>query len=353
MHTVSSGTGTPRALAMWASVVSIGAYLPIDQAPDASTDSGEASGWRAAGDQNDPYPGHRLVRSRSGFFISEDGFILTNAGTVAPFEGREIAIVDVEIEGRHYQARVVGTEPTVDLAVLAVDLPFSTRAVKLAEQDSAKVGRWAIALGDPPGPERTFDPGTIAAVPERDCYQEQRGATLLQTSCRLDPESYGGPLVDIAGRVIGITVPRPGGVGPAALMAFARQAQALPNGIAMTLYEALRAKESRRSPWLGVAVLELTRATRTRSSPRTGVYIDDVYDPSPASRAGIRVGDVLTGIDDHRVLSVADFQKWLYLAGIGASVRLHVSREGEALELPVTIEERPAAARPVDPTARE
>jgi hypothetical protein len=125
------------------SVVSIGAYLPIDQAPDASTDSGEASGWRAAGDRNDPYPGHRLVRSRSGFFISEDGFILTNAGTVAPFEGREIAIVDVEIEGRHYQARVVGTEPTVDLAVLAVDLPFSTRAVKLSE--GLRQGR---SLGD-------------------------------------------------------------------------------------------------------------------------------------------------------------------------------------------------------------
>ena len=117
------------------------------------------------------------------------------------------------------------------------------------------------------------------------------------------------------------------------------------------LYDALRAKESRRSPWLGFSVLELTRENRTRRSPRTGIYIDGVFDPSPASRAGIRVGDVLTAIDDQRVLSVADFQKSLYLAGIGATVRLHVSRDGEALELPATIEERPEAARPVDPTA--
>jgi S1-C subfamily serine protease len=332
------------------SVVSVGAYVAGDDATDVAK-SADATGWREAGTRDDPYPGFRLVRSLSGFFISDDGFLLTNAGAVEAFEGREIDLLDVEIEGRHYQARLVGAEPTVDLAVLAVDLPFATRPVQLAEEDSVRVGRWAIALGDPPGPERSFDAGTIAGMPERECYQEQRTATVVQTSCRLDPESYGGPLVDIAGRVIGVTVPRPGGVGPAAFLAFARQAQALPNGIAMTLYEALRAKESRRSPWLGFSVLELTRATRTRTSPRTGVVIDDVFDPSPAARAGIRVGDVLTAIDDHRVLSVADFQKWLYLAGIGAQVTLHVSRDGAPLALPVTIEERPDAARPVDATA--
>jgi S1-C subfamily serine protease len=333
-------------------VVSVGAYVPVatGDVPAAAAPT-DPAGWREGEAQNDPHPGFRLVRARSGFFVSEDGFLLTNAGAVEPFEGREIDVVDVEIEGRHHRARVVGIEPTVDLAVLAADLPFASRPVKLAEEDSVKVGRWAIALGDPPGPERSFDAGTIAAMPERDCYQAQRGATLVQTSCRLDPESYGGPLVDIAGRVIGITVPRPGGVGPAAVLAFARQAQALPNGIAMTLYEALRAKESRRSPWLGFSVLELTRENRTRTSPRTGIFIDDVFDPSPAARAGIRVGDVLTAIDDQRVLSVADFQKSLYLAGIGTEVRLHLWRGGEALGIPVTIEERPEAARPVDPTA--
>jgi serine protease Do len=333
------------------SVVSISAYVSLREGEAASDGAVPFPGWREAHQRGDPYPGFRLVRSRSGFFISEDGFLLTNAGVLEPFEGREIEVVDVEIEDKHHQARVIGAEPTVDLAVLAVGVPFRIRPVTFADEDAARVGRWAIALGDPPGPERTFDPGTIAGLPERDCYQEQRGATLIQTSCRLDPESYGGPLVDIEARVIGITVPRPGGVGTAALMSFARQAQALPNGIVKTLYEALRAKESRRSPWLGFSVLELTRKTRTRGGPRTGVYIDDIFDPSPASRAGVRVGDVLTAVEDHRVLSVADFQKWLYLAGIGAQVTLHLSRDGESLALPVTVEERPVAARPVDPTA--
>jgi S1-C subfamily serine protease len=333
------------------SVASVGAWVAVEPASEASP--GDAAGWREAGPRDDPHPGFRLARARSGFFIGDDGFLLTNAGAVEPVDGREVAIVDVEIDDLHYRARVVGVEPTVDIALLKVELPFATRPVQLAAEDSVRVGRWAIALGDPPGPERTFSTGTIASRPERLCYQEQRAATLVQTSCRLDPESYGGPVVDISGRVFGITVPRPGGEGPAALAAFsfARQAQALPIGLALTLADAMKARESSRSPWLGFSVLELTRQTRNRRSPRTGVFIDDVFEPSPASRAGIRVGDVLVAIDANRVLSVPDFQKWLYLAGIGAKVTLHLSRNGEEIALPMVIEERPAEAMPSDPTS--
>lgn len=335
------------------SVSSVGAWISVEPATEASP-SGDASGWREAGPRDDPYPGFRLGRSRSGFFVSDDGFFLTNAGAVAPVDGRPIEIVDVEIDNVHYRARIVGVEPTVDIALLKVEVPFQTRSVQLAAEDSVRVGRWAIALGDPPGPERTFSTGTIAARPERLCYQEQRAATLVQTSCRLDPESYGGPVVDISGRVFGITVPRPGGEGGGdalAAFAFARQAQVLPIGLALTLTDAMKARESKRSPWLGFSVLELTRQTRNRRSPRTGVFIDDIFEPSPASRAGVRVGDVLIAIDGNRVLSVPDFQKWLYMAGIGGNVTLHLSRNGEELALPMVVEERPPEAMPSDPTS--
>ncbi len=75
--------------------------------------------------------------------------------------------------------------------------------------------------------------------------------------------------------------------------------------------------------------------------PRTGVYIDDVFDPSPASRAGIRVGDSLVSLDGNRLFSVLDFQKWLYLSGIGRTVELEIFREQKTLEKRVKIEERP------------
>jgi serine protease Do len=186
--------------------------------------------------------------------------------------------------------------------------------------------------------------GTLAARAERQCYQEQLTATLLQASLVVNPESFGGPLVDIRGRVVGMLVPPP-------LASTQGTTYALPIDLALNLYEALKVTESRRSPWLGVSVLELATARRRASSdspridlPSTGVYIDDVFEPSPASRAGIRVGDSLVAIDGQRLLSVLDFQKWLYLAGIGHEVSLELHRAGETLVKRVQVEERPASA---------
>jgi serine protease DegQ len=118
----------------------------------------------------------------------------------------------------------------------------------------------------------------------------------------------------------------------------------LPIQLSLTIYEALATEASEISPWLGFAVLELSRDVRRRvtKAPRTGVFIDDVFDPSPASRAGIRAGDVLTSIDGNRLLSVADFQRWLYLSGVGTTVTLEIHRDGRRIEKRVPIEQRPA-----------
>ena len=109
--------------------------------------------------------------------------------------------------------------------------------------------------------------------------------------------------------------------------------------------------ENRVSPFLGFSVLELAvlrkqvRETGERIPlPLTGVYIDNLFEPSPAASAGVRVGDSLTAIDGNRLLSVLDFQKWLYLSGVGRSVTLQLYRDGKTLEKRMTIEMRPAAA---------
>ncbi|HEX5044353.1 MAG TPA: PDZ domain-containing protein, partial [Candidatus Polarisedimenticolaceae bacterium] len=138
----------------------------------------------------------------------------------------------------------------------------------------------------------------------------------------------------IRGEVVGLTVPGPGSVN------------ALPMDLVLTLYRALQIKESSRSPWIGISVLDLSAAVRRRlpSTPLTGVYIDDVFEPSPASRAGIRAGDVLTKMDEHRIFAVSDFQHWLYLLGIDATVRLEIFREGKTLVTEVRIEQRPPSA---------
>jgi S1-C subfamily serine protease len=115
-----------------------------------------------------------------------------------------------------------------------------------------------------------------------------------------------------------------------------------------TLYDALRAKASTESPWLGISVLELDWRLRQKlgKSPRTGIYIDDVYEPSPASRAGIQPGDVLVSMGGQRLLTVSDFQRWLYLFGIDAAIEVEVWRDGKTGTHTLKIEQRPAAAVP-------
>jgi S1-C subfamily serine protease len=328
-------------------------------------------GWQNAADGRPAYPGYRLLRAGTGFFVDEDGSILTcHHLLVDPKTGEPAEIIDVEMQNNHHvRARVIGTEPTVNLAVLKAEAPVRWPTAALGDDTPPRVGQWAIALGDPPGIERTFVPGVISAIPERDCYQAERASTMIQTSLRIGAESFGGPIVDIRGRVLGISMPAspaawiPGastvGRGKAGTPAHGNDALAettgsgpvfaLPIHLAMTLYEALKVKESRRSPWLGISVLDLwadlPRKT-LKSPPPSGVFIDGVFDPSPASRAGIRIQDVLTAMDGNRVSAVQDFQRWLYLLGIGMTITLEIFRNGEILEKRVTIEERPAAAAP-------
>ncbi len=109
--------------------------------------------------------------------------------------------------------------------------------------------------------------------------------------------------------------------------------------------------QSHRSPWLGISVLEpaLVRRRPEAASvtiPPTGVYIDDVFDPSPASRAGVRPGDFLLALSGHELRSVGDFQTWLYELGIGTEVKLRLLRDGAPLEIVASIEVRPESARP-------
>src|SRR5262249_21678678 len=124
----------------------------------------------------------------------------------------------------------------------------------------------------------------------------------------------------------------------------------LPINLAMNLFNALRIAKTHESPWIGISVLELQSYRRQFPSPRqdvpsSGVYIDNVFDPSPASRGGIRVGDFLLELNGHQLGSVSDFQIWMYVLGIGTSCELKLVRDGKPVNVTITIESRPAAAK--------
>jgi serine protease Do len=329
------------------SVVGISLFHRQDVSALKGATADQGGGWQRGG-LEDYYPGFRRIRSRSGVLASEDGYVLTCGNLLEPADAPATdTILDVEVQsGQHFRAWVVGVEPTVDLAVLKVEAPIGRQPATLGDSDGVRAGRSAIAVGDPPGPELTFAMGTISARAVQECYQDDRTSTLLQWSARIGAESFGGPLVDLDGRVIGITVPPGDDIlhggryeGPA---------YALPIKLVRTLFEALKIKQSTRSPWLGIAVSPLTwDQRRERRAPQFGgIAIDNVFDPSPASRAGIRPGDILMEMDGNRINAVHDFQFWLYLLGIEKTVSLKLFRDGAYLERRTTIEQRPTSVRP-------
>jgi serine protease Do len=220
--------------------------------------------------------------------------------------------------------------------------------LEFGDSDRLQVGHWLIALGDPPGPERSFAVGVVATQAQRQCYQAKMSATMVQSSLVVPPASVGGPVVDIFGRVVGMTVRPQSLAAPAGIPA---PTQVLPANLLLNINEALKVAQSRRSPWIGISVLELPALRRrlgdqakTAGFPLTGVYIDDVFDPSPAFAAGVRPGDFLVAMNDHRVVSVADFQTWLYVTGIDARIDLDLLRDGKPLKLSMKIESRPPSA---------
>jgi serine protease Do len=314
--------------------------------------------WREGAPEQRRYPGFRPARSGSGFLVSDDGYILTARHLLVDDAGRFVDMVDVERhDGRHQVARIVGGEATIDLGVLKLE-EFGPRDLRelrparIGDSSAVRVGHWAVALGNPAGPGTVFAVGTFSSRAERQCYQDELSATLMQASLAVPAGGYGGPLVNVEGSVVGMLIPGPNAAAPGAPSS--GSAFALPIDLAMAIYEPLKVRESRKSPWLGVSVLELrtVRERRGRSGagggrlPPGGVYIDDVFDPSPAAAADVRVGDALISIDGNRLFSVGDFQKWLYLSGIGRTITLEIFRDGETLEKQVAIEERPEAAVP-------
>lgn len=335
------------------SVVGVSAFARRAGAA-ATVPSAGAGRWTVATGEDDVYPGFRRTRSASGFVVSADGDILTCSDVLLGRDGRPVEVVDVEYrDGEHLLARIVGIEPTIHLGVVRPEvLPARglppIPPVTIGDSDQLRTGHWTIGLGDPWGPSTAFGVGVMSSEPTRQCYQENLTSTLVQSSMRIHPEAYGGPMTNIRGEVVGVLVPPPGiqplKDAPAATFA-------LPINVAMGIYKSLLVKQSTVSPWLGFAVLEipvartrLAAAGVTRTLAPTGVYIDDLFTPSPAAAGDVRVGDCLVALDGRRLLSVLDFQQALYLAGVGRRVALDLVRDGQPLRKQLTVERRPPTA---------
>lgn len=331
-------------------VVSVTSYTRVPTTPSPT------GRWELADES--PYPGYMRNVVASGMVVSEDGTILCCRSPLLTDDGGLAEIVDVELStGTRYQAEIIASEPTINLAVLKAKLPEGAGLGELTmiERGSAERLRTTervIAVGDPFGSARTFAPGVVMSLPATACYQSDLTGSLIHASMAIAPGAVGGALVDGSGKVVGMLVPEPQlrpevRTNPLPYVTYAMQIET-----AFGVAEALKKKRSNDSPWMGFSVLSRTElrarlgdaAFDALAKPEFGIYVDDMYSTGPGTKAGVQRGDFLTEVNGARIVNVVDFQQALYYNFGGTPVQIKVVRGGKALDLMIRIEKRPADA---------
>jgi len=266
----------------------------------------------------------------SGFIVSKEGHVLTNNHVV---EGADKITVTLS-DGRQFDAKIVGRDPTFDLAVIKItasDLPV----LSLGDSDAIQVGEWVVAIGNPFGLEHTVTVGVISAKNRSIRAGNLSFDGFLQTDAAINPGNSGGPLLDLDGKVVGINtaiIPYAQGIG-----------FAIPVNMAKSVMDDLVSYGRVRRGWLGVYLQPLTEDFAKAYGIKTdkGVVVADVVSGSPADKAGIKRGDVITSIDGAEIKDPQDLVFQIRKRMAGDKVNLEVVSQSGSRSVAVTLGEIP------------
>lgn len=258
----------------------------------------------------------------SGVIIDAGGVIVTNYHVVANSEEIDVTLAD----GRNFPATLVGDDAATDLAVLRIDARGPLPAAEWGDSDDVEVGEMAWAIGNPFGLDRTLTYGIVSAVGRRGVLESPYQA-FLQTDAAINPGNSGGPLVDVHGRVIGITTAIVGrqysGIG-----------FAIPSNVARDVSQAILRGGHVERGYLGMAL----QATPPNV---TGVLVIGVEPGSPAALAGVRPGDRVVSYDDRPIAEPAELVLATTRTPVGEKVALVIVRDGREERVFVQLGRRP------------
>ena len=277
----------------------------------------------------------------SGFIISADGFVVTNNHVVSPDSRAKLESITVTLtDGTEYEAELVGADAASDLAVLKIKADRPLPFVTFGDSSAARVGEWVVAIGNPFGLSGTVTSGIISAV-YRNTGQGGAYDRFLQTDASINRGNSGGPLFDMRGNVIGINnaifSPSGGSVG----IGFA-----IPSEIAAPIVEQLRSGREIQRGYLGVGLAPIDEdfAASLGLPKKRGELVQTVQDDSPASRAGLKPGDIVTKVNGKDVTSEQTVSFLVANLEPGAQVPVELLRDGKQVALKVTLGKRPSEA---------
>ncbi len=276
----------------------------------------------------------------SGFIISSDGVVVTNNHVIGEADKMEVTLKD----GSRFPAKLLGSDDKTDLAVIKIEADKPLPTVSWGNSDAARVGDWVVAVGNPFGLAGTATAGIVSSR-GRDIgsgpYDD-----FIQIDAPINTGNSGGPLFDTDGRVIGVNTaiysPTGGSVG----IGFA-----IPSNAAQKVVAALEEKGSVSRGWLGIAIQPVTPevAESLGLAKAQGALVASVNPSSPASKAGVRQGDVVTAFDGKEVGTPRELSRAVADAKIGESGKLTVWRDGRETELRVHVGEMPKQLTAAEP----
>jgi serine protease Do len=279
----------------------------------------------------------------SGFLVDPKGVILTNNHVVAGADQVEVQLQD----GRKFLSKDIHGDQKTDLAIVRLDTKDPLPYLELGDSDAMEIGDRVLAVGAPFGLVGTVTAGIVSAKDRAlniNMYED-----FLQTDAAINPGNSGGPLINMAGQVIGINAAIKSRTG-----AFQGVGLAVPSNMAKTILKDLETGGVVHRGYLGVQVEPLNPdvAERFNIQDHKGVVVGRVFDNSPAAKAGIRAGDVITRINGKSVKDTRELQHSVLGLPLHKAADLGIVRDGKPMDVPVTIEEQPqdyglrGAARP-------
>ena len=287
------------------------------------------------GSQIPNIPQERVQRGfGSGFVVSSDGLILTNAHVVDGSDEVNVTLKD----GRTFEGKVMGTDSLTDVAVIKIEAE-ELPAVSFADSEQLQPGEWAIAIGNPLGLDNTVTTGIVSGTGRSSAQigVADKRVSFIQTDAAINPGNSGGPLLNAQGEVIGINT------------AIIQNAQglgfAIPVNTARDIAEELIAKGKVEHPYLGIQMAGITPELQQQLKSRKnldigtdeGVLIVDVVPNSPANNAGLKSGDVILAVGDREIAKADEVQKAVSQIEVDSKVTLKVQRNGKTQDIRVKV----------------